>query len=133
AATDPLSLPAIRAGLEEGPGLLGFFNQLKQEFTSARYTLYTSANRHDVHFADHGVRLANTLDYPSYSLRAEQAKTSFRSAYSLLDKIALFVNSFPAPSMPEHRVSCPSLWYGNTKTKLLRQDVQSRNNYPLRS
>jgi tetratricopeptide (TPR) repeat protein len=133
AATDPLSLPAIRVGLEEGPGLLGFFNQLKQEFTSARYTLYTSATRHDVHFADHGVRLANTLDYPSYSLRAEQVKTSFRSAYSLLDKIAFFVNYYLTLGIPEHRVTFRTLWYENTKTKVLRQEVQSLDNYPLRA
>src|SRR5437870_4983691 len=83
AAVDAVSLPAVRVRLDEGPNLLGFFNQLKQEFASARYMLFAGMQRRCVHFADRGVRLTNTLDCPSYSFATEQIKVSFRVAYSL--------------------------------------------------
>jgi hypothetical protein len=40
------------------------------------------------------VLLPNTLDYPSYALAVERQRTAFRVAYSLLDKIAFFLNDY---------------------------------------
>ena len=68
AAHDVLCLPSIVVGIGEGPYYVGFYNQMKQEFTSARYLYYEAITTEKIHFSDKGVLLMNTLDYPSYSL-----------------------------------------------------------------
>ncbi|MCK4727472.1 MAG: hypothetical protein KAT27_00975, partial [Desulfobacterales bacterium] len=88
AAQDILSAASIVVEISEGPYYPGFFNQMKQEFVSARYLYYEGISAEEAHFSDKGVLLYNTLDYPSYSLSAEKVKAAFRMAYSLFDKIA---------------------------------------------
>ncbi len=51
AAADVLHLPSIVRPIGEGPGFHGFFNQLKQEYVSARFMLYESFEYDDVHFS----------------------------------------------------------------------------------
>jgi hypothetical protein len=131
AATDPISLSGVRTPLDKGPNLLGLFNQLKQEFVSARYMLFASTQRNGVHFADRGVLLTDTLDYPSYSFATEQLKASFRIAYSLLDKIGFFLNDYLALGIGERNVTFRTLWY--TEKKDLRLGLQSLQNFPLRA
>ena len=131
AATDPISLSGVRTPLDKGPNLLGLFNQLKQEFVSARYMLFASTQRNGVHFADRGVLLTDTLDYPSYSFATEQLKASFRIAYSLLDKIGFFLNDYLALGIGERNVTFRTLWY--TEKKALRLGLQSLQNFPLRA
>lgn len=133
AARDILTAPAIVAPIGEGPRFHGFFNQIKQEFCSARWLAYESASSDEPHFADSGVLLYNTLDYPCYSVAAEKLKLSFRSAYSLLDKIAFFLNAYLGLGIPEKRVSMRGMWFeGQQKTKGLRPEFGSLANWPLR-
>jgi hypothetical protein len=133
AAHDSLTLPTMVAPLDQGPKYPGFFNQMKQEFVSARYLLYEAEGAEGVHFSDRQVLLFNTLDYPAYSLATEKLKCAFRISYSLLDKIAYFVNDYLALGIPDHRVSFRSLWYEQgDRRKLLRPDLRQRENWPLR-
>jgi hypothetical protein len=69
------------------PSIIGLYNQMKQEYAFARLLLFESQPTDCVHFADRRVRLHNTLDYPSFSMATEKARTAFRLAYSLLDKV----------------------------------------------
>jgi hypothetical protein len=106
---------------------------MKQEFVSARYLYYEGINPERGHFSDKAVLLFNTLDYPSYSLAVEKMKASFRAAYSLLDKIAYFLNHYLQLSIPEKQVSFRTFWYeAQTKKNGLRKDFQQRRNWPLR-
>jgi len=133
AACDVLPLPDITVGINEGPYYTGFFNQLKQEFVSARYLYYEGVNSNDLHFSDKDVLLFNTLDYPSYSLASEKVKIVFRMVYSLFDKIAYFLNKYLNLSIPEKRVSFRTLWYkSEDRRKGLRNEFQQRENWPLR-
>ena len=54
--------------------------------------------------------LSNTLDYPAYGLAVEQVRTSFRIAYSLLDKVAFFLNAYLALNIPLGQVSFGRVW-----------------------
>ena len=101
AAEDLLTTPSIVVGLAEGPYYAGFFNQMKQDFVSARYLYYEGIKRSPPHFSDRKVLLFNTMDYPVYCLAAEKAKAAFRIAYSLFDKIAYFLNHYLALSIGE--------------------------------
>ncbi len=134
AAADVLMLPGITVPLGEPPRLQGFFNQMKQEFASARYFYYEGTTSRRPHFSDRWVKLANTLDYPVLSLAAEKVRMAFRSAYSLLDKVAFFLNSYLGIGLPERSVSFKSLWYeGSGTEKQLRRDLNRNQNFLLRA
>jgi hypothetical protein len=132
AAQDVLSLPSYNTPINEGPTLIGFFNQLKQEFASSRWQLYEGTLGDTPHFSDRNVKLLNTMDYPSYSLSTEKVKLAFRSAYSLLDKIAFFLNDYLGLTIPLRDVSFPSIWFEKRGTTTLRPAFQKSRNWPLR-
>lgn len=89
-ARDILHLPPFVTPIGEPPALLGLFNQLKQEFVTARWLYYDGTRSGGVHFADRGVSLYNTLDYPNYSIAIEKVKAAYRLAYSLLTRSRSF-------------------------------------------
>lgn len=133
AARDILTTPSIVVDLREGPLYPGYFNQMKQEFVSARYLYYDGLKAEPLHFSDSGVLLHNTLDYPSYALAVEKVKAAFRMAYSLLDKVAYFLNYYLSLSIPERNITFRTFWYKEQKRKKgLREDFQQRQNWPLR-
>ena len=133
AATDVFSLPSIVVDIDEGPYYPGYFNQIKQEFVSARYLYYEGVHSENPHFSDREVLLFNTLDYPSYSLAVEKMKASFRMAYSLFDKIAFFLNHYLQLSIPERNVSLRTIWYKSQNRKGgLRDEFTQGQNWPLR-
>jgi hypothetical protein len=134
AAADVLMLPGLVVRIGEAPHFQGFFNQLKQEFVTARFLYYEGITTKKPHFSDRWVKLTNTLDYPAHSLSAEKVKLAFRSAYSLLDKIAFFLNRYLRIDLPDRAVSFRSLWYeGSGSVKRLRSQVHRKHNYPLRA
>lgn len=133
AARDFFSLPSITTAVGEGPYYLGLYNQMKQEYASARYLYYEGTHVQGPHFSDREVRLYDTLDYPAYSLSAEKVKAAFRTTYSLFDKMAFFLNHYLALSIPEHKVTFRTFWYaGQNKNKGLKPTFEETRNWPLR-
>jgi hypothetical protein len=137
AARDVLTLPTlteVTMPRETGhlmPPIFGHYNQMKQEFATARYMLFDGITASGVHFSDRGVLLYNTLDYPSFSLATEQVRASFRIAYSLLDKIAYLINSYWALGKVEDRISFRSIWFEEGKS-VLHPQFAKYENWPLR-
>jgi tetratricopeptide (TPR) repeat protein len=134
AAQDVFSTPNIVVGIGEGPYYQGFFNQMKQEFVSARYLYYESINAKQPHFSDKDVLLYNTLDYPSYSLATEKMKIAFRMTYSLFDKIAYFLDHYLGLRIiPKRKINFRTLFYLSQKMEEgLRSEFQQCKNWPLR-
>lgn len=134
AAADVLTMPSILTTIKAPqPNAFGFFNQMKQEYVSGRYLYYEGVSVDQVHFSDHDVTLINTLDYPAYGLAVEKVKITFRIAYSLLDKVAYFLNDYLMLGIPEKRVSFRGLWYkGQDPKRGLREDVHRPSNAPLK-
>ncbi|GAD51133.1 hypothetical protein NT2_21_00050 [Caenibius tardaugens NBRC 16725] len=136
-AADDLMLPPIIEGLNDRPDgylpppILGFFNQMKQEYASARFTLFEGISSTKVHFSDRGVKLTDTLDYPLYSLASERVRIAFRIAYSLLDKVAFLVDHYWKLKKAPDRISFKNVWMVERKSRLLPQ-FQARENLPLR-
>jgi len=117
----------------EPPTRQGFFNQLKQEYTVARYLLHQGLHRHAPTYPDSGVKLWDTLDYPAYGINLELTKLAYRSCYSLLDKIAYFLNDYLHLNIPERRVTFQTLWYKKEeRDRDLKQFFVDRPNLPLR-
>ncbi len=133
AASDTLHVPTMVVPLDADMRHLGLMNQLKQEYASARFFLYDGINGKGPHFSDKGVRLVNTLDYPSYSLAVEKAKAAFRMAYSILDKIGFFLNDYLGMKIARHEVSFRSIWFRNPKVPEngLRDDMTQHPNAAL--
>jgi hypothetical protein len=115
-AVDSLQLPDMLAKLEDKPIFHGMFNQFKQEYIYARYEYYCSLEiPEEPHFADKDTQLLNFADYPQYSIRLERLKCSFRTLYSLLDKIAYFINSYFGLGIKERDVSFHNIWLKEKK------------------
>ncbi|MCP4632177.1 MAG: hypothetical protein GY855_04570 [candidate division Zixibacteria bacterium] len=131
AAKDILSCPRIIVRITEGPYYHGIFNQLKQEYCSARYILYEGLNNKNIHFSDKNVTIVDTLDCSVYSLNIEKVKLSFRTAYSLLDKMAFFLNHYFNLKINDKKVSFRTLWYKKNK-QVLREEFIDKHNLPLR-
>jgi len=133
AAHDVMTLPDIVLGAKEPPSLIGFYNQLKQEYIAARYLYYEGKENSKRHYADNGVLLYNTLDYPEYSVSVEQIKAAFRMAYSLFDKIAYFTNTYWRLGIPEKLINFRSVWYEKKgKAVVIRHCFKDYENWPLR-
>jgi len=133
AANDVLLLPSLTLPFGKPPSLIGFYNQLKQEFASARFLLYEALRGDEPHFSDRGVKLINTLDYPAYGLAVEKAKAAFRTVYSVLDKIAFFLNDYLQLEIPGHKTKLRTVWYAKGSRKRgVRDEFSSRRNWPLR-
>ncbi|QHS36936.1 hypothetical protein GWQ43_13075 [Alcaligenes faecalis] len=133
AACDALTLPSHSAN-KHGITLLAFFNQLKQEYVYARWCLYEGSHSRSVNFSDREVVLAFNADMALYSMGIEQIKTAFRCAYSLLDKIAYFVNHYWQLGISEKQVNFRNVWFENPRAteKQLHKKFESSTNQPLR-
>jgi len=133
ASTDIISTPSITYKINEGPYYSGYFNQLKQEYVSARYLYYEGINSKEVHFSDKDVYLVNTLDYPAHSIATEKVKIAFRINYSIFDKISYFLNDYLKLSIPTKAVYFKTLWYESQKKKNgLRKEFENNHNWPMR-
>ena len=137
AACDDLVLPPIsedlhaRPGVSTPPPLIGAFNQLKQEFVSARFMLYEGLHEAKLHFSDRGVSLFDTLDYPVHSFATERVRTAYRTAYSLLDKVAFLVDHYWKLNKIADRINFKNVWLVEGRTSLLDQ-FKEYENWPLR-
>ena len=133
AATDVLHLPSIVVPLGEGPYYAGFFNQMKQEYVSARFLLYEGLTTDEIHYSDNDVTLINTLDYPVYSLAVEKMKFAFRVAYSLFDKIAFCLNHYTDLEIPHKKISFKTIWYERcSREKGINPKIKALKNNALR-
>lgn len=94
AARDIYSIGNTKCKIGHGPWFHYMFDQMKQEFIAARYMLFCAVNKFSKSYVDKDVLLTDTLDWPVYGLDIEQIKISYRITYSILDKIAYFLNKY---------------------------------------
>lgn len=134
AARDILHLPSVKSTTSDKIiSCVGFYNQMKQEFVTARYQVFDGINSPVPHFSDKQVRLENTLDYPSYSLNTEQIKIGYRMAYSIFDKISTFIDYyFDLPYLDSHQLHFDKVWYKSPGKNALAPEFQGRQNWALR-
>lgn len=130
-AHDPLLLPDMIVETKNGTFYHNFFNQIKQEYITARYLLFESLDVDYNNFSDKEVYLLNTFDHSIHSHRIEKKKLVYRSIYSIFDKIAFFLNTYLNFSMELHNVSFKSIWFKKDK-KNLRDELLLKQNLILR-
>jgi hypothetical protein len=134
ACRDVLTLPDFVTAVEEPLALIGLFNQMKQEFVSARWLYYEGTQSQDVHFSDSDVLLYNTLDYPVYSLAIEKVKAAYRAAYSLFDKAGFFLNRYMGIGLAPEQVSFRRIWLAKSARgeRAVRSEFERSENWALR-
>jgi hypothetical protein len=119
--------------VNEKPVYQSIFNQLKQEYVSARFLFFESLLNRAIHFSDKEVILMDTLDYCLYSLSVEKTKIAFRICYSSFDKIAYFINLYFRLGNKSQRVNFRNIWYKNLDKKQgLNAEITKNANWALR-
>lgn len=130
-AYDLIHLPGMLADISERyPRFHGLFNQIKQEYCSARFMIDEGLQNSNwaPHFSDKNVFLTNTLDYPVYGLNIEIVKSAYGKIYSLFDRIGYFLNEYYSLGLSQRQVSFGAIW-GN-RTNLIEV---AESNYLLKS
>ena len=95
-----------------------FFDQMKQEYVSARWLLYEGLTVRIPHFSDRDVFVSATEPLPSLSLAIEKIKSAYRTSYSLFDKVGFFINAYMELGIPEKQVSFRTLWRTGDKSPI---------------
>lgn len=138
ACHDVMTLPSIKERFNVGssgpPTIIGFYNQLKQEYVSARFLLFEACHNDDAHYSDEDVLLYNSLDYPSYGLATEKLRIVYRMVYSLFDKMAFGINRYFELAHKDHAVTFRGVWYmpGKQKEGIIHGALENHENWPLR-
>ena len=131
ATHDPFALPTMVVNREKAGSYHSFFNQIKQEYISARVFLFKGFKEHSQHYADKHVLKFEMLDSSVHSMRVEHLKTGFRIAYSLFDKVGYFLNYYLDLGIKEHDVSFRKVW--SDRNKQLREVFTSKPNLMFRA
>ena len=105
---DTLHLPNILTSINDHSSFYGIFNQIKQEYCSARYILYEGMYNNKNHFSDENV-----------CLNIERIKAAYRSAYALFDRIGYFLNEYFELGLKDHKVSFRKIWQ-NKNSKIYK-------------
>ena len=133
ACHDCLNLPTLTLPSNRPPISLNLYNQIKQEFATARYSFYVSQFATRPHISDNDTPLVETMEMVSYSYYLEQLKIAFRLAYSILDKIAYLLNDYLELKIDNNKVSFRTLWYTTPqKNAPLRAFFENSQNWALR-
>jgi len=133
-ATDVLHLPSHVYKFDEKPRFPAYFNLLKQEYVSARYRLYRALHEDDPDFVMRDVAMFDTGEGQVLGHHTEELRSSMRAAYSIFDKIALFLNDYYALGLKAAQVSFTKVWkeFPNKKNSELHPTFKDYHNWPLR-
>ncbi len=128
AAADSNGLPGHVVPVDTPHKFESFFDQMKQEYVSARWLLYEGMNAKTPHFSDRDVFLQATEPWPALSLAIEKVKAAYRSSYSIFDKIGFFMNAFMELGIPEKQITFRTLWRTDEK-KPIRKEFDLTGNW----
>jgi hypothetical protein len=115
AARDVYHLPSHSMGLGDPPRFVRFYDLMKQEFVAACALFYEGMPRDDVFFADREVLLFEHGDYEMSGIQLEKQKAAYRLAYSVLDKVAGFINDYFSLGRGERLLTFRNVWYSHSK------------------
>lgn len=120
---DNLSLPNVitkNIYQEKNKALCYCFNQIKEEFSTARHLYYQSYSQdQEVIEVSQITEYIDTLDSAYFGLRSGLLKISLSSLVNLLDKCAVFLNLYLELGHDENKrnMNWNNVWYDNLKHK----------------
>ncbi|MGA2207362.1 MAG: LA2681 family HEPN domain-containing protein [Terracidiphilus sp.] len=127
AAADTIGLATHVVPVDSPHIFESFFDQMKQEYVSARWSLYEGLHTRAPHFSDKDTLVYATEPRPSLCLAVEQVKGAYRTSYSLFDKIGFFVNAYMELGIPERQVTFRTLWRPDERQPIRREFDQTGN------
>jgi hypothetical protein len=133
ASHDCLHLPSMTVALDERPKYHSLYNQLKQEYGTARFLFYEGTQLPARSYSDKDIKLVDTLDYADYSFNLEKIKIAYRLIYSIFDKVAYFLNDYLAIGIPVNQISFRVLWHADPKGETLRPQFSGSPNLALKA
>jgi LA2681-like HEPN len=128
AAADSVQLATHIVRVDSPHVFDSFFDQMKQEYVSARWLLYEGLTVRAPHLSDREVYLSVTEPRPVLSLAIERVKAAYRTAYSIFDKVGFFMNAYMDLKIPEKRVSFRTLWRHGDKQPI-RKEFDTKGNW----
>lgn len=135
AAHDCLLLPSMTLKFNKSPIYQTIFNQIKQEFVSARHLLFEGLNLKELHYSDIDNLQLDTLDSAIYSYSSEKTKIAFRLCYSILDKVGYLLNDYLNLGFKPDQVSFRGIWNiydKKTKSYSLNAKIVQTKNWAFR-
>lgn len=106
------------------------FNNLKQEYATARYFVWESLDFLSENYADRCTMIVELNRDIEYSVRIEKLKAAFRMFYSVFDKIAYLLNDLLNLEIKSNNVSYRTIWYEKDK-KTIKQKISDKYNWSL--
>ncbi|MBX7047308.1 MAG: hypothetical protein K1X86_15870 [Ignavibacteria bacterium] len=128
---DPLLLPTMTIKIDEAGSFHSFFNEIKQEYISARYLFYEGTIAKSKHFSDKDVAKYDMYDFSKNSLHTEKVKSAYKIAYAIFDKVSFFINYYMKLNIPEKSVNFRTIWF--EKNGNLRVEFEKRQNLMFRA
>jgi len=112
--------------------LSAYLNQIKQDYITARFLLVLSKYKGvNLDFVDKKVRIINTLNYTMHNIYVQLVKSSFKSFYDILDKIACLINEYLRLGIAETKIDFRQLWYSDIKKRTVHKKIMDTKNYSL--
>ena len=100
--------------IEEPARFPGYYNLLKQEYVSARYRLYRAIHQHDPDFLMREVLMLDSGEGSGEGQAlghySEDLKAAFRSAYSIFDKVGLFLYDYFEVGLSPGQMNFRRVW-----------------------
>ena len=115
AAHDIFHLPSHVCRIDERPRFVQLYDSLKQEYVAACLLLYEGIQAKSEHYADKGNLVFDHRDGSIGGARIEKQKMAFRSAYSILDKVAMFLNEYYNLGKDSRRLNFRTVWHDGRK------------------
>jgi hypothetical protein len=136
ASRDVLHLPNHTYKVGEEPRFPRYYDLLKQEYVAARWRLYegmiADETTHDV--GSEGVLyLGESATCLTYG--ADQLRVALRSAYALLDKVAVFIADYYRLEISVGGISASKVWLSSGSRRgapMLRNEFEGNRNWLLR-
>lgn len=111
--------------------LSSYLNQIKQDYVGARFLLILSRYENlNLDFVDKRVTIINTLDYSLNNIYIQLVRTSFKTFYDILDKIAFFINDYLKLGIPDREIDFTKVWYSDNR-RTIRSKIAATNNISL--
>jgi tetratricopeptide (TPR) repeat protein len=123
-AVDDLMFGQLSSGIDEesvrwSVEIIHRLNVLKEEFVSARYLYYLSAEEPAPNLvaAEAATRYADPGYATEFSIASGMLKASFRTAVDILDKVAFFLATYLKLGHRDNRIYFRTVWYLNCDEK----------------
>lgn len=127
AAKDVFHLP-IHYYKESGPPrFVQYYDLLKQEYVCARALYFEALFEESKDHAFKKNLQFEAYDGSIYGLKYDKYKMAFRSAYSIFDKLAVFLNDYLELGKTNQYVSFRNVWYQKDKVTVIKKFTDEKN------